>query len=69
MEDFGISKEEANYFVFSGEVSNNAYNHEKQVIKVLKKNGKVVDLTKETEAIGVGAISKTITKHYLCYPK
>ncbi len=69
MADFGVSEEEAQYFVFSGEVSNNAYNHKKQAIKVLKKNGKVVDLTKESEAIGVGAISKTITKHYLCYPK
>lgn len=36
----------ARYFVFSGEIQNQAYNQEKQNIHILTKNGKVVDVVR-----------------------
>ncbi|TAI48731.1 HD domain-containing protein [Flagellimonas allohymeniacidonis] len=66
---FGISKQEASYFVFTGEISNNTYNQQEQEINILKKNGKVVHLLKESDALGTDFISRKVTKYYLCYPK
>ena len=68
-ERFGISRKEASYFVFGGEISNNTYNQQQQEINILKKNGEVVHLLKESDALGTDIISKKVTKYYLCYPK
>ncbi|MEZ4811007.1 MAG: HD domain-containing protein [Allomuricauda sp.] len=64
-----LSEEEASYFVFHGEVSNKAYNENHQTIKILKENGKVTDLLKESDQLSLKALSKTVTKYYSCYPK
>lgn len=64
-----VSKEEASYFVFQGEVSNKAYDESHQAIKILKENGKVTDLLKESDQLSLKALSKKVTKYYGCYPK
>ena len=69
MHTCNISKEEASYFVFQGEVSNKAYNENHQTIRILKENGKVTDLLKESDQLSLKALSKTVTKYYSCYPK
>ncbi len=66
---YAISNKEASYFVFSGEISNKAYNNEEQAINILKKNGKVTDVLKESDQLSLKALSKTVTKYYSCYPK
>ena len=65
----GISEEEASYFVFQGKISNKAYNEDHQQIKILKKNGKVTDLIKESDQLSLKVLSETVTKYYCCYPK
>ncbi len=65
----GISKEEADYFIFDGKISNKAYNGEQQQIKVLKKNGKITDVIKESDHLSLRGLSETVTKYYCCYPK
>ncbi len=64
-----ISKEEASYFVFQGEISNKAYNEKHQTINILKKTGKITDVLKESDQLSLKALSKTVTKYYCCYPK
>ncbi len=65
----GISRKEAGYFVFSGEVENQAYNREKQNINILKRNGKIQDVAKVSDHLNIQALSKKVTKFYMCYPK
>ena len=64
-----ISDADANYFVFTGQVSNLAYSRKKQNINILNKNGKVVDIVKASDQLSLKALSKPVTKYYICYPK
>ncbi|WP_375324412.1 HD domain-containing protein [Flagellimonas sp. GZD32] len=68
MEKYDLSEEEASNFVFQGEISNRAYGKE-QAISILKKNGKVTDVLKESDQLSLKALAKTVTKYYSCYPK
>ncbi len=67
-EEFHIDKKEAEYFVFTGQISNQAYN-KKQPIKILNKKGKLKDIVKASDQLNLQALSKPVTKHFLCYPK
>ena len=64
-----LTDEETKYFVFTGEIQNKAYDREYQPIKILKKNGKVMQVSKLSDYLKIKAISKTVTKYYICYPK
>jgi HD superfamily phosphohydrolase len=66
---YNISKADAAYFVFIDEISNLAYQSKKQKIKILQKSGKVVDITKASDQFNIRALSKAVTKYYICYPK
>lgn len=66
--DFTIDKEEAAYFVFTGEISNQAYN-KNLPIKILNKKGKLKDIAKASDQLNLQALSKPVTKHFICYPK
>lgn len=67
--DFNISRKEAEYFVFSGEVFNVAYNSNKDHIKILHRNGKISDVAKASDQLNLKALSIPVTKYYICYPK
>ena len=64
-----ISEHEASYFVFTGQISNQAYSQKKQNINILHKSGKVEDIVKASDQISLKALSKPVTKYYICYPK
>ena len=66
---YGITKEEAQYFVFNDSISNLAYQHKRQQIQILQKTGKIVDISKASDQFNIKALSKPITKFYLCYPE
>jgi len=66
---FGISEEEATYFVFSGTIKNRAYDDEKENINILKASGKIVDVAKASDHLNLKALSETVIKYYICYPK
>lgn len=68
-EKHNLNDEETSYFVFTGEAKNMAYNQHKQPINILKKTGKIVDLTVASDQLHSRALSKTATKYYICYPK
>ncbi|WP_431108800.1 HD domain-containing protein [Winogradskyella poriferorum] len=69
MDKYNISKEEADYFVFSGEITNLAYQSKKQHINIQLKSGKIKDIVKASDQLNLKALSKPVTKYYMCYPK
>lgn len=68
VDDFAINKDEAAYFVFTGVISNQAYN-KNLPIKILNKKGKLKDIAKASDQLNLQALSKPVTKHFICYPK
>ncbi len=64
-----LSEAEASYFVFTGDIYNQAYRMDKDTINLLTKSGKVVDVAKASDQLNLKALSKTVVKYYLCYPK
>ncbi|WP_274475653.1 HD domain-containing protein [Mangrovimonas aestuarii] len=67
--EFNITEDEASYFVFTGEISNQAYEQKKQNINILNKSGKIEDIVKASDQLNIKALSKPVTKYYICYPK
>jgi HD superfamily phosphohydrolase len=64
---FGISLKDSGFFVIHGEITNNAYDAEGESINILYKNGKLKDI-KEASDINLEGLTKTVRKHFLCYP-
>ncbi|TGV03972.1 HD domain-containing protein [Flavivirga rizhaonensis] len=64
-----INEDEAKYFVFTGEISNQAYQLKHQGINILHKSGKIEDIVKASDQLNLKALSKPVTKYYICYPK
>lgn len=64
-----LSRKEAGYFVFSGEISNTAYTTGINNIEILHPNGKTSDVAKASDQLNLKALSHRVTKYYICYPK
>ncbi|MEL1244621.1 HD domain-containing protein [Flavobacterium sp. DGU11] len=69
MELYGISEKEAEYFVFKGKIKNQAYNKTGEPIHILKKDRTVEDVVEASDQLNLKALSKPVTKYYLCFPK
>lgn len=68
-EQTDISAAEAEYFVFKGKVKNQAYNKTGEPIHILKKDRTIEDVVEASDQLNLKALSKPVTKYYLCYPK
>ena len=64
-----IGKEDAAYFVFTGEAVNTTYNPLDEHIKILYKDGTVSDISKVDNALIHQQVSAPVKKYYLCYLK
>ncbi len=64
-----LTKEEASYFVFTGKIENQAYNPKKDIILLQKKDRSLIDIVEASDQLNLKALSKKVTKHYICYPK
>ncbi|TBN06552.1 HD domain-containing protein [Hyunsoonleella flava] len=69
IEEHNVTTEEAEYFVFTGDIFNQAYQTKKQNINILYKSGKIQDIVKASDHLNLQALSKPVTKYYICYPK
>lgn len=67
--DQGISQEDIPYYLSDGSISNAAYMAHNQKIRILKKNGRVEDIEETADLPNIKAMSKIVTKYYLCWPK
>ena len=63
----GISEQEANYFVFTGEAVNTTYNPYDERIKILFKDGNVSDISTVDNALIHQHLSSPVKKYYLCH--
>ena len=66
---YHISQTEADYFVFQGETTNQAYQNKKHHINILLKSGKIKNIVKASDQLNLKSLSKPVTKYYICYPK
>ena len=67
--NLNLTDAELNYFVFNGEISNQAYDSTKNSIKILFKKGEIKDLVTASDHLNIQALSSPVYKYYLCYPK
>lgn len=66
---YGISEKDARYLIFQQEISNNAYNPEKDRINLLYKDGSLVDIAEAADQLNISALAKPVVKHFLFSPK
>ncbi len=64
-----ISEKDAAYFVFKGKLKNQAYNKESEPISILKKDKTVKNIVDSSDQLQLKALSKAVTKYYMCFPK
>ena len=65
---FKLSNDELDYLIFTDKVSNNTYHHNKSQIKILMKNGSIMDITEASDQFNFESLNKTVNKYFLCYP-
>jgi len=68
MKTSGLSNKQASYFVFNGDISNQAYNSQ-EPIKILNKKGEMEDIILASDQLNLQALSKSVKKFFICYPK
>jgi len=66
---YNLTDKETDYFVFKGKIKNQAYNKESEPIRILKKDGIVEDVAQASDQLSLKALSKPVTKYFICYPK
>ena len=66
---YPINEKEVSYFVFKGKLKNQAYNKESEPISILKKDGTIENLVDSSDQLQVRALSKAVTKYFMCFPK
>ena len=64
-----ISEKEASYFVFKGKIKNQAYSKVDEPIRILKKDKTIVDVVEASDQLNLKALSKPVTKYFICFPK
>jgi uncharacterized protein len=64
-----LTDKEAGYFVFTGNVTNEAYRADKIRINILFKDGSVSDIAEASDQLSIDVLARAVKKYYLCYPK
>lgn len=67
---FKIKEEDTDFMVFSDMIKNKAYSTENDMrINIIMNSGKMSDIADASDLSNISALSKTVEKYYLCYPK
>jgi hypothetical protein len=69
IKQYGVDKEEADYFIIQGSTSNAAYLAGGETINVLTKKGEIVDIAEASDLPNIKTMSKIVKKYYICWPK
>lgn len=62
-----LSEKDLEYFYDIGSISNAAYIKTGQKIKLLKKSGEVINIENATDLPNINAMSRIVSKHYVCW--
>ncbi|MGC9341942.1 MAG: HD domain-containing protein [Bacteroidales bacterium] len=65
----GFSEEESIYLIHTGELMNYAYSSMDEKIKIMRKDGLTLDITEASDVFNLSALSRTVKKYFLTYPK
>ncbi|MCL9809441.1 HD domain-containing protein [Flavobacterium luminosum] len=66
---YKIGLNESKYFVFKGKIKNQAYSKIAEPIRILQKDGELEDVAILSDQLSLKALSKHVTKYFLCFPK
>ena len=68
-EKYSFTDKENNYLIHTGELLNYTYNSLDENIKIMKKDGEILDITDASDIFDLNALSRKVKKYYLTYPK
>ena len=63
-----LTDHEAEYYLLTGKLINNAYNSENDKINILYPNGMMCDIAEAADTLNIKVLSKPVEKYYLCTP-
>lgn len=66
---YNISDADLDYFVFTGNVQNLAFDKKSYDLKILLKTNKLSSITKSSNFLKSKSLTKPMVKHYICFPK
>ena len=66
---YNIPLADASYFVISDTIENSAYKQETDKILIKEKDGTVTEIVNVADMLNIRALSGTVSKYFLCYPK
>ncbi len=69
MEKFKVPEKDLHYFISKGKINNTAYSKTSEPIRILKKDQSVEDIVEASDQMHLKALSKIVTKYYVCFPK
>ncbi len=69
IEKYGLNPNEAGFMVYNDSIGNNAYTSEKDVIKLMYRDGAVKDIAEVSDHFNISTLTGEVTKHLLIYPK
>lgn len=64
-----MTPEESKYFIFKGKIKNQAYSKDAEPIRILRKDKTIEDVIEASDQLNLKALSKPVTKYFICYPK
>ncbi len=65
----GIPRQEADHFVLTDRIENNAYDPSQNRIELLYKDGSLRDIAEASDNLGIQALSRAVEKWYLAWPR
>ena len=66
---YRLVEKDIDYFVFKGKLKNEAYSRSSEPIRILKKDGTIENVVEASDQMHLKALSKPVTKYFICYPK
>lgn len=65
---YGISENDARYFVFRDTTSNSAYTFHDSPINIVFKNGVVKNVAEAADYLNIALLASPVVKYYMCFP-
>jgi uncharacterized protein len=66
---YSINKQDSLFFIFTGEISNNAFSSSEGMVQILMNNGETKDISEVSDILNVPYLQKSEKKYFICFPK
>ena len=68
VKNLNLSEQEAEHFIITNKLTNNAYNFKRENINLVMKSGGIIDVTKASDNLNISALGNPVEKFFLSYP-